>query len=204
MGNSDLLFDDQDDTDGWVWDGDNSLFPGENWTTPFRTPVNSVPDEDLDGFENGLTEVGWYYIGISFDFFVASAQWTRDAFTVKYSLRIDTSEKVDTDQGSNSFETAMPFTGSSTEHLTSRYNQVDWYRMEGSDPSKIWNITFTMDRQVGYGWIDEDDNEYMDNWIHTFVIWRGKGEDGVWNTDDDNWTGMYYILTFFISGSRKS
>jgi len=200
MGNSDLWFDDQDDTDGWVWDGDNALYPGMNWTTPFVTPVNSEGDPDPDGFANGYTEVGWYFIGISLDFYVASQQLTRDAFTVKYTLKIDTGRQEDTDQGSNSFEDAEPYSGTDTKHLNSRFNQVDWYRMEGSDPEKLWNITFTMDRHVGYGYIDG--NLHMDNWIWTFIVWRTPGEDELWNTDDDGWTYDYVILTFFLEGGR--
>ncbi|MGA1793077.1 MAG: zinc ribbon domain-containing protein [Thermoplasmatota archaeon] len=203
MGNWDFMFDDQDDTDGWVWDGDNALYPDDNWSTPFRTPVNSEGEEDPDGFANGLTEVGWYYIGIGLDFYIRDQTWSRDLFTVKYSLKIDSSQQEDTDQGSNAFEDAQLYDDTSEpKHLNSRFNQVDWYKMEGSDPSKIWNISFTLDRQRGFGFISEDELDYMDNWIWTFIVWRSIGEDGIWNTDDDGWLYDYAILSFFITGGR--
>jgi len=103
MGNSEFWFDDQYDSDGWTYDGGN-------WTTRFVTPVNSDGAEDLDGYANGHTEEGWYYVGIAFNFYIRDQTWNRDAFTIKYSLEIDTTEQEDTDQGSNAQEDAQPYT----------------------------------------------------------------------------------------------
>ncbi|MBN1539034.1 MAG: zinc ribbon domain-containing protein [Candidatus Thermoplasmatota archaeon] len=200
MGDGVFLFDDQDDSDGWVWDGDNSLYPGDNWTTSFRTPVNSEGEEDPDGFANGLTEVGWYYIGVELDFYLRDQFWSRDLFSVEYSLKIDASTRESTDQGSNAFEDAQFYGGDEPKYLDSRSNQVDWYKLQGSDPSKIWNISITLDRKVGFGFIDDPD--YMDNWLWTFVVWRNFGEDRMWNTEDDLWVYDYAIMSFFITGGR--
>jgi len=62
--------------DGWSYT--------DNWTTNFRTPDKSHGVEDTNGMTGGLTEDGWYYIGVSYSYWVTPEAPDRDDFYVDY------------------------------------------------------------------------------------------------------------------------
>ncbi|MEA3558563.1 MAG: hypothetical protein U9R75_04850, partial [Candidatus Thermoplasmatota archaeon] len=199
VGGFETSFDDQDDTDGWIYDGDHPDFP-DNWTFRFVTGRNSVGEEDTNGWEDGLSEMGWYYIGISFNFFTAEGAPEREAFTIKYSLEIDTTEKEDTDPASNTLETALSDIPDGEKYIHSAYQPMDWYKLQGSDPQKLWNISVRINRTGGEGFYNDETGMRWDDWLHVFFVWRDPGEDEEWNTEDDTWMYFHHILSLFLSG----
>ncbi|MDG6224529.1 MAG: PKD domain-containing protein [Candidatus Thermoplasmatota archaeon] len=197
-------YDDQDDTDGWYWDGDNAYYPDENWTMYFRTPIDSYGPEDNDGAANRLTEVGWYYIGISFNFFMSSAQNQRDSFDIDYQFRVDTSKKEDTDPIGNDYGNATVFQPlgqmKSRNRLDSSYNQIDWWSFKGVDEEKLWNMSIEINRTWTVFYANPTATQIWDNWVDILIVWWGDGEDNIWNTPDDGWTGVIVTMSLFISG----
>ncbi|MFW3145200.1 MAG: hypothetical protein ACMUIE_00125 [Thermoplasmatota archaeon] len=194
MGGMESSFDDHDDGDGWTY--------RDNWSFNFVTPENSVGDEDPDGWANGLTEIGWYYVAISFNSYTRQGAPSRGAFTMKYSLEIDTRQTQDTDSASNTRETATTVIPLGEKYIHSTYQPVDWYRIGGSDPTKLWNITVRINRTDGQGFYSGDslNGRRWDDWLHVFFVWRDAGDDGIWNNDDDLWYYYHHILSFFIAG----
>lgn len=194
-------FDDQDDNDGWIHDGDHPDHP-DNWTLDLVTPRNSIGQLDDDGWANGLTEMAWYYVGVSFNFFIAQGAPQREAFTIRYSLEIDTTDREDTDDASNTRETAATDTPSGEKWIHSTHQPMDWYKLEGSDPSSLWNISVRANRTDGRGYFNNDNGMRWDSWLHVFFVWRDPGDDKLWNTDDDIWRYFHHILSFFLTGGR--
>ncbi len=192
MGGGDLLFDDGDDGDGWVWDGDNGLYPGDNWTLNFVTPDSSRLVESA--------EVDFYYIGISWGYYISSsAPPTRPPFELEYDLTVDTSLRQDNDDQSNDMSNARLEAPPVSGKVDSMYDQVDWVKVQGTDPDMLWNMTITVRRDrtfigpSGGAW-------WGDNWMNVFIIWRGPGEDGAFNTLDDEWLHAHRILSYYLVG----
>ncbi len=198
-GGFETSFDDQDDTDGWIHDGDHPEYPN-NWTFDLVCGRNSMGEEDTNGWEDGLTEVAWYYVGISFNFYSAEGAPEREAYTINYSLEIDTTDRVDTDQGSNTLETALAHLPAEGKWIHSAYQPMDWYKLQGSDPQKLWNISVGINRTGGQAYYNNETGMRWDNWLHVFFVWRDPGKDEEWNTEDDIWRYFHHILSYFISG----
>jgi hypothetical protein len=190
FGGRDFWFDDKDDTDGWYHD--------DNWTMDYVTPTDSWGDEDPDGGTNGLTEFGWYYVGVALNSYANQGAAPRSGFTMKYTLTIDKRQREDTDEGSNSHDTATTYGGVEPKRLDSFYQQIDWYRIEGSDPAKLWNITTNVTRErANFG---SSPPIFYDNWIHVFfMIWM-PGEDLEYNTVDDYLGYFHQIISIYITG----
>jgi len=187
LGGWSFFYDDMDDTDGWSW--------RENWTVDFVTPVPSTGEEDDDGFANGLTEVGWYYIGITFNWYVKSGAPERGSFDIGYDLTVDTSRRQSTDQGANDIDVSERIASGEEHRAFSRYNNVDWYTIEGNDPGKLWNMTFNITR-TGAVLLYPDPPYYYDPWLHVLVVMSKPGPDGIWDTEDD---GLYVDLDIVFS-----
>ena len=191
LGGWSFFYDDKDDTDGWSSDS--------NWSVDFVAPVPSTGEEDMDGLANGLTEVGWYYVGIALNWYANADAAPRSSFGVQYDFSIDTSKRQDTDSAANDMDVAGPIESGQKHRTFSRYNNVDWFKVEGSDPSKLWNMTFNVTR-TGAGFPYPQLPTVYDPWQHFYFLWHHAGEDEIWDTDDD---GMYYyhvIFSKFFSG----
>ncbi len=192
MGGDELFFDDGDDMDGWVWDGENDLYPGDNWTVNFVTPDSSRLV--------GGAEVDFYYIGISWGYYISnSAPPTRTPFELEYDLTADTSVRQDNDEYSNDMSNAqlkaLPISGK----VDSMYDQVDWVKVQGSDPDMLWNMTITVRRDRTF--IGPSSGAWWgDNWMNVFVVWRHPGDDGIFNTPDDRWVHAHRILSYYLTG----
>jgi len=183
MGGTGFFYDDGDPSDGWN--------PSENWTYNFVTPMPSRVISDV--------EVYWYYIGISWNYYLKTQGTQKSPFTVEYEFTLDTSEMVDTDPQSNDWLNATLEQEDYVANIDSFYDQIDWVRLQGTDPEKLWNITFVLNRtRLSVGSTSGD--TLGDNWLKlTFVYWYW-GEDGTWNTADDGWLYERYTLSVFISG----
>lgn len=191
LGGWSFFYDDKDYTDGWSWDS--------NWTVDLVAPVPSTGEEDMDGLANGLTEVGWYYVGIALDWYGNPDAPDRSSFGVQYDLSIDTSRRQDTDSAANDMDVAGPIVSGQGYRTFSRYNNVDWFKVEGSDPSKLWNMTINVTR-TGAAAPRSFFPTIYDPWQHLYFLWHHAGEDDIWDTDDD---GMFYyhvIFSAFFSG----
>ncbi len=192
MGGNDLFFDDGDDDDGWVWDGKNDQYPGDNWTVNFVTPDSSRLV--------GGAEVDFYYIGISWGYYLSStAPVTRSPFEIDYTFTVDTSVKQDNDGHSNDMTNAQLETSPIIGRVDSMYDQVDWMKVQGSDPDLLWNMTITVRRDRTF--IGPDRGTWLgDNWMNIFVVWRHSGEDGIFDTPDDEWVHAHRILSAYLAG----
>jgi hypothetical protein len=192
IGGWSFFYDDMDDSDGWSW--------RSNWTVDYVAPVPSTGPEDHDGFANGLSEVGWYYVGIALNWYEKSGAPDRGSFGIMYDFTIDSTDKQNTDQGANTIDTSGPIVSGDVHRIFSRYNNVDWYQVEGGDPSKLWNMTFNITR-TGAVLLRPTPPLYFDPWLHTYILWHNPGPDDIWGNDDD---GMYYyhfIFSAYLSGA---
>jgi hypothetical protein len=198
MGGTDFYYDDGDDTDGWVWDGDNSLYPDDNWTFHFVPPLKAEGNNDADGFANGFTEDGFVWVGLTYSWFLTqTSPQTRDGFEIDYEFTLDRATQTG-DAGSNDYKnaTAAP---SGNIRIDSCYNQMDWYQFTGTDHTKLWNMSFSMN----WTWLNAGmDAQYIrDNWLYVYILWYGDGQDDTWGTADDGLTGVVYHYTYFGIGS---
>jgi hypothetical protein len=199
MGGTDFYYDDQDDTDGWVWDGTNSLYPDDNWTFNFIPPLEATGVNDADGFGNGFVEDGFVWVGLTFSWFLTSTSpQTRDGFEIDYTFTLDRATQTG-DQGSNDYKNAtLPPSGNI--RIDSCYNQMDWYQFTGTDHTKLWNMSFKMN----WTWLNAGmDNQYIrDNWVYIYILWYQNGTDEIWGTADDGLTGVVYHYTYFGIGAN--
>ncbi|MGA1821509.1 MAG: PKD domain-containing protein [Thermoplasmatota archaeon] len=195
IGGTEFLYDDGVDSDGWYHD--------DNWTFDFETPIPSYTDEDTDGFTDGLTEWGWYYIGLAWDFYITQEAPDRDGFTIDYTFSFNTGTRNDTDEAGNDWWNATAELPDDEKLLDSQYEQIDWYELAGSDSNKHWNITFVVNRTFGLAGVVG--NEFWDTFVHVLFIYYWWGEDEEWNTDDDGWRlGIPSIICFGLTGGIYS
>ena len=203
IGGKEFYFDDQDDTDGWIWDGDHPEYP-DNYTYHFETPIKSEGKEDPDGYANGLTESGFYYMGLTFSWYRSqSAPATRPGFTTNYRFTIDTSSMEQADRASSDWKNATaPYT-ENTYRLDSRFNKVDWYKIEGNNPDLLWNVTLNFNVTQAVWGIN---SQYIyDPWTYVYYLYNHEGEDGEWDTDDDGLRGwVWHFDAFGISFSENN
>jgi len=196
VGGTIFFYDDMDPADSWEHAG--------NWTFRFSTPVPSTGPEDMDGFAGGLDEVGWYYISFSMDWGAKPGAPDRSGFGVHYVFDIDTSDRDVTDDGANTIETTGSYQGSEEKVLDSRLDQVDWYRFTGSDPGKLWNMSFSIERTYGAGSVipsSDTTGTILDTWMYVLVVFPWVGDDGEWGTSDDGWSlGASVRFSYFITG----
>ncbi|MCU0798125.1 MAG: PKD domain-containing protein [Candidatus Thermoplasmatota archaeon] len=190
LGGEVFFYDDMDDTDG--------TSHRSGWYYNCTSPVASTGQEDLDGFANGLTEVGWYYIGINLDYYIKTGAPARGTYSVRYELMVDTSERISSDEGANIRETAMENAPSGESTITSHTDHVDWYKFKGTDTSKIWNQSFTINRTMGLG--GRIGEVLYDTWVYVYVMMQNPGADGSFGTSDDGWEGYFWTFSFYLSG----
>ncbi|MFW3146009.1 MAG: PKD domain-containing protein [Thermoplasmatota archaeon] len=190
LGGHEFFYDDGDDNDGWI--------PSENWTMNFITPVKAEGTNDPDGFGSGFTETGFMYIGITFGYWISnSAPATRDGFTTDYTFTINRATQPN-DPGPSDWKNATaPRTG--TIRLDSFYNPIDWYKFTGSDTTKLWNFTMS----INWTRCNRGATQTMiyDNWVYVYFLTRNDGRDDIWGTSDDGFTGYLFHYTFFGIGS---
>ncbi len=192
IGGTEFLYDDMDPSDSWEHAG--------NWSFRFSTPVPSTGPEDTNGFQGGLDEVGWYYISFSMDWGAVIGAPDRTGFSVKYEFDVGTDDRDVTDDGANVIEDAGPFEGDLSRRVQSAYDQVDWYRFTGSDPEKLWKMSFTINRTLGLGQVDQNSQRIYDTHQFFFVMIPESGADEIWDTEDDTWSYLWWKFTFFITG----
>ena len=205
IGGTDFFYDDQDDTDGWIWDGDHPEYPdANNYTFNFETPIESEGTNDANGLANGLTETGFYYMGLTFSWYVSQdAPATRLGFTADYTITIDASSTENADQASSDWKNATaPYT-ESTFRMDSRFNHVDWYMIEGTNQNMLWNMSFN------FNWTNLNRANYdaqflYDPWTYVYFIWKWEGEDDEWDTDDDGFFAYRYHFSWFGIGSQSN
>jgi hypothetical protein len=194
IGGTDFYYDDGDPSDSWEHSG--------NWSFDFSTPVPSTGPEDEDGLLNGLEEVGWYYISFTMNWRMKEDAPDRDGFSVNYGFDIRTDDRDITDDGANIRQEAGNLMDGGSRRIQSAFDPVDWYGFEGVDDEKLWKMKFTFNRTLGAGLVDEDDGIVKDTYQYFFILFPDKGEDGIWNTDDDGWVYYWWIYSFYISNSN--
>lgn len=198
MGGTRFYYDDLDPSDSWEHSG--------NWTFGFKTPVPSTGPEDLDGFANGLDEVGWYYIRIAFDYGYRTSP-DRDGYGINYQFEVDTSEREFTDEGANTIETASETSTTTFEYSHTLWDQVDWYHYVGTDMEKLWKMNISIERTWGSAAVIPDfegasTGTIYDSWLHVWIVFPSPGEDEIWGNDDDGWYfGAHVAFTYLITGT---
>jgi len=190
LGGKEFFYDDGDDTDGWT--------PDENWTMNFVTPLNAEGTDDPDGFGGPFTETGFIYIGLTFSYFIAnSAPATRDGFQADYKFTIDRTTQPN-DVGPSDWKNATaPRTG--TYRMDSFYNSIDWFKFTGSDTTKLWNFSLSINWTNLNG--GSTSQMIYDNWLYVYFLTRNDGRDDIWGTADDGFTGFMFHFTYFGIGS---
>lgn len=199
MGGTDFLYDDLDPSDSWEHAG--------NWSFNFKTPVPSTGPEDNDGFTDGLEEVGWYYIRLSFNFRQSINAPAREGYSINYQFEVDTDTREPTDAGANTIETAGQTSSTQFEYLHTFYEQVDWYQYVGSDWDKLWKMNISIERTWGSAAVVPDfegatTGRLYDSWMHVWIVFPSPGDDGIWDNDDDGWyLGAHVAFTYLITGN---
>jgi hypothetical protein len=212
LGGKKFLYDNGDDTDGWIYDGGNTAQPGwdDNWTANYESVMGSKGVLDTNGMIGGLTEEGWYYIGIMFNYYVTPEATARPDMNIEYGFTVSTKDDINnypiapstTAGGPNDFNNAT-LLGTGTD-ITGRdhsgLNYFDWYRFEGQDNNKIWNQSVW----VNISWTTFPQGQdfgvtFNDNWMYVMLLWWGEGDDEVYGTEDDIWTIDWKILFFAVS-----
>ena len=173
--------------DGWSYT--------DNWTTNFRTPDKSHGVEDTNGMTGGLTEDGWYYIGVSYSYWVTPEAPDRDDFYVDYEFEVSWTGE------SNNFPFSDTYTAGAPNDLNnatgtlptmpgrihSGLNHFDWYSFEGVNNEYIWNMSLWFN--VTWSTISVGlEISVWDWWTTIIMLWWGAGDDGQYDTDDDIWT----------------
>ena len=214
LGGKKIWYDNGDDTDGWVYDGGHSD-PDfqDNWTLNYRTPGESKGVEDTNGGIGGLTESGWYYIMVMFNYYVTPEAVDRPDFVIDYSFTVTTTNDVNNFPSStgntagapNDFNNATLTKPTMPGRTHSALNHFDWYRFEGNGPENIWNMSIWVNvSRTGWGINDDFGVTINDNWMWIYMLWWGEGEDGEFGTEDDIWTVnlkvLYYAVSF-VDGS---
>ncbi|MBN1389824.1 MAG: PKD domain-containing protein [Candidatus Thermoplasmatota archaeon] len=200
IGGAEWWYDDGDDTDGWTWDS--------NWTFDFWTPRHSTSaTEDPDGFANRLTEMGWIYIGICYNYYIsAQAPTTRPGFTADYQFTVGFNSDTVRDAVGNHWKNATAFSplGSTKSNIimSSNENIMDWWKFSGTDTSKLWNMSMRINRTGGVIYSNPTTTQFWDNWLEILIIWREPGEDEIWDTPDDDYAGAIFIMSVIISGGN--
>jgi hypothetical protein len=189
LGGWTFFYDDMDDSDGWSW--------RSNWTVDYVAPVPSTGPEDMDGRANGISEEGWYYIGIALNWYEKSPG--RGSFDIGYDITVDSSRRQMTDPGSNTFDAPGEITSDLVYRVYSRYNNVDWYKVSGSDPEKLWNMSINVTR-TGLALPRPMGSLYPEPLLHAWMIWHHPGDDMIWGTDDDGLTGYHFIFSVYWNG----
>lgn len=205
MGGTELSYDDQDDTDGWMWDGDNGIYDDENWTFRFHNQLPATGTDDSDGVANDFTEDGFIYIAISLTYYLTqSAPATRPEFTADYTFEVTVpTANQPMDAAAGDVENAEG-TVSGTLRADSRFNQQDWYKIQGNDPTKLWNISYSINWTMANFAIMTAQYIY-DPWLWMYFIAPTMGEDEEWDTDDDGWgmLGVYHYTWFGIGSAAN-
>lgn len=191
IGGTKFYYDDMDSSDGW----DHA----DNWTFHFSTPVPSTGPEDANGFQDGLTEVGWYYISFGMNWREKVDAPERDGFSVNYEFDVETDVRENTDDGANVIDEAGEFSGKDARRVQSAFDQVDWYRFTGSDPNKLWNMTFVINRTYGAAGINNNTQMIFDTYQYFFISTPTPGNDEIWDTGDDGWSSLWWVYTYYIS-----
>ncbi len=197
MGGTEFLYDDLDSGDSWDHAG--------NWTYDFKTSVPSTGPEDLNGFQDGLDEVGWYYIRFDFGWMQKIGAPDRSGFSVHYEFDIQVNDQEITDDGSNTIETAST-TSDGRGVLHSQFDHADWYKFEGNDAEKLWKFDFSIEKTWGAAGIVPDPEPattgtLYDTWMDVWVVFPTSGEDEIWGNEDDSWySGAHVAFTYFLSG----
>ncbi|MCU0800069.1 MAG: hypothetical protein MUC62_10440, partial [Candidatus Thermoplasmatota archaeon] len=205
LGGMKFYYDDGDDTDGWVYDG-GSTNPDwqDNWTANFETPGNSFGTEDTNGGLGGLTEDGWYYLGVSFNYYVTPTAAERPDFIIDYSFTVSTASDTNNFPNSpsttagapNDFNNATATKPTMPGRTHSGLNFYDWYRFDGVNQDYIWNMSVWVN-VTRTGW-SMDEVAINDNWMYIMLLWWGAGEDGKYDTEDDIWTITFKILFYAV------
>jgi hypothetical protein len=202
IGGTNFNYDNQIDDDGWVWDGDNDHFPDDNYTFNFVPPIRSHGVNDPDGSANGLEESGFYYIGIFQNWYIdGGSPATRPGFTANYIFEVDSRTTQANDQAGADLENATtPYTTQDIR-FDSRYNRVDWYKVQGNDMDKLWNVSYS------FNWTGTNggQGQYLyDPWTYLYFFWPWEGRDGEWDTDDDGWWFRVVHYSLFGVGSQAN
>ena len=201
MGGKMMLYDNDDPGDGW------EPSSGENWTTSFRTPIDSQgTTEDTDGFVNTLTERGWYYIGVRYLYYLIEAEAGRDFdYNINYEFEI---AEEDTEINNYPFSTSYTQgagndwkNGTTTEpdpnaRVDSGWNSQDWYEIKGVNREKLWNLSFNFSITGAYYKGMGSLGYIPDAFVYVTRCFYSWGEDGIEGTEDDGWYGRTLIFTF--------
>jgi hypothetical protein len=205
MGGETFFYDNQNDNDGWVHDGDNGIYDDENWTFRFHNQIPATGTDDTDGFAGDFTEDGFIYIAMSLTYYIGpSAPATRSEFTADYTFEVTVpTANQPMDPASGDVEHAAG-TVSGILRADSRFNQQDWYKIQGSDPTKLWNISYSINwTMANYAGMT---TQYIyDPWLYMYFIVPTEGDDELWDTDDDGWfvVGLYHY-TWYGIGSEAN
>lgn len=191
------FYDDGDDTDGWYHD--------DNWTLHTWSPRHSWQGPDNDGFANGYREWGWMYIGISWNYYAtADSPTTRPAFTAEYEFTVDTSTTVTRDAVGNYKKNATTFSNIGSRvtdnKMWSIYNSMDWWEVSGSDTAKLWNYTIEINRTSSIWYGQPTATDVWDNRLYIWVLTPHYGEDGIWDTEDDGFSGANRAMSYIYEG----
>lgn len=200
MGGRMFWYDDGDPTDGWTYDG------VDNITTNFRTPQNSRGTEDTNGGTNGLTEDGWFYIALRFNYYVTPDAYDRTDFYIDYEFSVSTATEsnyfpgISTNEGApNDFWNATSTPPTQVARSHSAMNHFDWYKFQGMDQTKIWNQTVYVNTSRWSMMNPMVGGQSNDNWLWVYFMWWGPGDDGIYDTIDDEYDYDYKCLYAYVS-----
>jgi chitodextrinase len=211
LGGKKTWYDDGDDSDGWTYDNDHPVeeYDYDNWTFNFRTPHYSRGTEDTNGGTNGITERGWYYIGVYHDIYVTQDAEDRDDYYVDYSFTVSWTDDVNNfpftesepDGAPNDYQNATSTLPGMPGKVHSGLNHFDWYRFSGNNPDYLWNQSVNVTVSDSEWAVNQDLGvSANDNWLWVWLIWWDKGRDMTWGTEDDGWNatrkGLYLMITF--------
>ncbi|MCK5773941.1 MAG: PKD domain-containing protein, partial [Thermoplasmata archaeon] len=191
-GGHDFFYDDGDDTDSWTHDS--------NWSFNWRADLPSRGTLDQNGGTNGLTELNWYYIGISHTQMVDTLPPVRDDVEVEYEFTISSPTNQSDNIYPNDLKNATSLGDKKSGSLSSLRDHQDWFEITGSDYDKIWNISYFWNRSTNLRfesdeWYSESYNVHQTMWMHFHLVYSTWGPDGTWGTSDDGWESEEMVLT---------
>ncbi len=200
-GGHEFVYDDKDDTDSWTHDG--------NWTFNWRADLKSEGIQDNNGLGDGLTELNWYYIGISHMPLSVQGSPTRTPFDIEYKFTISAPVWESDNVYSNDWKNATDPGDHVDGLLSSLKDQNDWFQVTGGDLDKIWVMDFYMNRTlpVEYDigeWDFATHISYFDAFMSFYVLQSHWGEDQIWGNDDDGYYGFIITYNWYLTGMMSS
>ena len=190
-GGHDFFYDDGDDYDDWTHDS--------NWSFNWRADLPSEGTLDTNGGTNGLTELNWYYIGISHKQIIDSVPTVRDDLEMEYEFTISAPVYQSDNVYPNDLDNATSLNGEKSGTLSSLRDHEDWFEITGSY-DKIWNISYFWNRSTNLRfendrWYSISSNVYQTMWMHFHLVYSTWGPDRRWGTSDDGWESEKMVLT---------